>query len=280
LVYFAAGRSSHLDGGILLYGIDLKTGRIYHQANVTMTKEIEGGKGIIRQRALPDILSIQRGDLFMRDLRLDRNLTRLDKKVPHLYAPGGFLDETWWHRTYWIYGTTMMSGYGGWPKVGNAVPAGRLLVFDGEEFIYGYSRMSYRAGAGHVTPDAAKDYKLFAEVLTPESEPRRKTNVKKKGSGPAGRRKFVWSRNLPFLANSIVLTQDALLVAGGQSLTESAEHHGAGRFWIVSRRDGTKQGECELTAPSILDGMAFTETGIFVSTIDGSVLCLRSGERL
>ncbi len=277
-VYFAVGRSSHLDGGILLYCLDLKTGKICNQANVAMTRVTEDDKSIIRQRALPDILSIQRGDLFMRDLRLDRNLTLLNKKVPHLYAPAGFLDKTWWHRTYWMYGTTMMSGYGGWPRVGNTVPAGRILVFDGKESIYGYSRMSYRAGAGHVRPDATKDYKLFAESLAPEPQPRRKTDAENKRSEPAARRRILWSKNLPFLANSIVLTQDALLVAGGKSLTESAEHHGAGSFWIVSRSDGTKQGECEIPAPPILDGMAFTETGIFVSTIDGAVLCLKSGQ--
>ncbi|MHC4508183.1 MAG: outer membrane protein assembly factor BamB family protein [Planctomycetota bacterium] len=137
LVYFAAGRSSHLDSGIFLYGLDLETGTVCHQANVTMTGQAEDSEGIIRQRVLPDILSIQRGNLFMRDMRLDKDLTLVERKVPHLYAPGGFLDDTWWHRTYWIYGTTIMSGYGGWPKVGNVVPAGRLLVFDGEEFIYG-----------------------------------------------------------------------------------------------------------------------------------------------
>jgi outer membrane protein assembly factor BamB len=279
LVYFAAGRSSHLDGGIFLYGLDLKTGGVCHQANVAMTREAEAEEGIIRQRVLPDVLSIQRGDLFMRDLRIDKELTLLEKKVAHLYAPGGFLDETWWHRTYWIYGTTIMSGYGGWPKVGNVVPAGRLLVFDGEKFIYGYGRMSYRAGAGHVHPNATKDYQLFAEVLAPELEPKRNTDGNKKGSKPAERRRIVWSKNLPFLAKSIVLTQDALLVAGGQSLIESTERHGKGRFWIVSRSDGTKQGEFKLPAAPVLDGMAFTKTGVFVSTIDGSVLCLRSGGR-
>jgi outer membrane protein assembly factor BamB len=278
LVYFAAGRSSHLDSGILLYCLDLKTGKLCNQATVTMISESEDNKSIIRQRALPDILSIQRGDLFMRDLHLDRNLTLLNKKVPHLYAPAGFLDKTWWHRTYWMYGTTMMSGYGGWPRVGNTVPAGRILVFDGKESIYGYSRMSYRAGAGHVRPDATKDYKLFAESLAPEPQPRRKTDAKGKRSSPTGHRSIAWSRNLPFLANSIVLTQDSLLVAGGKSLTESTENHGAGKFWIVSRQDGTKKGECEIPAPPILDGMAFTKAGIFVSTIDGSVLCLKSGE--
>jgi len=277
VVYFAAGRSSHLDGGIRLYALDVKTGKVLHQARVTMAPKADED-GAVRQRALPDVLSLQRGSLFMRQLRFNRDLALQDKKLPHLYAPGGFLDDTWWHRTYWVYGTVMMSGYGGWPRVGNMVPAGRLLAFDGGETIYGYGRMSYRAGGGHVHPDARRDYQLFAEAIAPPPPPKPKAKGVGRRRAPTRRRVIQWSVNLPFLARSIVLTRDALLVAGGKSLTESAEHHGRGTFLIASRADGAKQGDCALPAPPILDGMALTGSGVFVSTIDGSVLCLRPAQ--
>jgi hypothetical protein len=167
----------------------------------------------------------------------------------------------------------IMSGYGGWPKVGNMVPAGRLLVLDGGPSIYGYGRLTYRAGAGHVHADAAQDYKLFAEVLEPRPKAQEKAKGKKKRR-QTRRREITWSTALPFVARSLVLTRDALLVAGGKLLTESAERHGAGTFWVVSRQDGTKLVEHALPAPPILDGMAFTENGIFVSTVDRAVLCL------
>ncbi len=279
VVYFAAGRSSHLDGGIRMYALELATGNVLHQADVTMTAEDEDGDGIIAQRALPDVLSLQSGSVFMRDLRLNKDLTFEQAKLPHLYAPGGFLDNTWWHRTYWVYGTTMMSGYGGWPRIGNVVPSGRLLVFDGGELIYGYGRMKYQAGAGHVTPDAAKDYRLYAEVLAPKPRPQPKPDARKKRPrGPTGRREVKWSTDLPSVARAVVLAQDGLLIAGGNSLTESAEHHGPGAFWVASREDGAKLAECELPAPPVLDGMAFTDSGVFISTIDGSVSCCSSSE--
>ncbi|MBC8869050.1 MAG: PQQ-binding-like beta-propeller repeat protein [Planctomycetes bacterium] len=277
-VYFAAGRSSHLDGGVRLYALDRNTGEVLHQADVTMAAGDEDGEGVIAQRALPDILSLQSGSVFMRDARLTKDLAFEQAKLPHLYAPGGFLDNTWWHRTYWVYGTMMMSGYGGWPRVGNVVPSGRLLVFDGGELIYGYGRIRYQAGAGHVHPDAAKDYKLFAEVLAPKPKPQSKPQGKRKPRGPAGRREVKWSTDLPFVARAIVLSQDTLLVAGGNSLTESAEDHGPGTFWIASRGDGAKQGECELPAPPVLDGMALSSSGVFVSMIDGSITSLRNAE--
>ena len=85
-----------------------------------------------------------------------------------------------------------------------------------------------------------------------------------------------WSINLPFVAKSIVLTRDALLVTGGQSLPDAPEHDAPGILRIASRYDGAKQEDCPLPAPPVLDGMALTDYGIFVSTIDGAITCLRT----
>ena len=278
VVYFAAGRSSHLDGGIRVYALGLADGGVLHEAVVTMAAAAEGD-GIIKQRSLPDVLSVQKDTLWMRDLGLDGKLAPRPQKVPHLYAPGGFLDDTWWHRTYWVYGTTMMSGYGGWPRVGNMVPSGRLLAFDGGDTIYGYGRMSYRAGAGHVRPDATKGYKLFAEVLSPKRKPQPKAPAKGgKKRPPAQRREIKWSADLPFLARSVVLARDALVVAGGNTLTETAKEHGPGRLWVVAREDGRRLAACDLPAPAILDGAALAGSALYVSTIDGSLVCVRDGK--
>ena len=121
--------------------------------------------------------------------------------------------------------------------------------------------MAYRAGDGHVRPDMAKDYKLFAEVLNPAQ--------------PA-KRQIKWAAQLPFVARSIVLARDALLIAGGQSPTETAANHGPGAFWIASRHDGSMITASTLPAPPVLDGMAMTDHGVFVSAIDGTVTCLRT----
>ncbi len=272
-VYCAAGRSSHLDGGIRLWALDAETGEPRHTAAITADEtadETAGGKNAVKAATLPDILSMQDGNVYMRHMRFLPRLSRQNKGLPHLYAPGGFLDDTWWHRTYWIYGTRMMSGYGGWPRIGNVTPSGRLLVYDGGEMIYGYGRMTYRAGAGHVRPDAAKDYKVFAEVRSPKPRPE-----DKKKRGPAGRREITWAEPLPFVARALVLSRDALLVAGGDGLPGTDADREAGTFCIVSRADGGRRAACRLPAPPVLDGMALTARGIFVSTMDGKVVCLR-----
>ena len=264
-VYFAAGRSSRIDGGIRLYALDVKTGKVLHQADVNMTAGAKGAR-TIRQAALPGVLSLQKGVIWMRGLGVDKSLAPVEDQ-PHLFAPRGFLDDTWWYRTYWVYGTEIGGGYTNWPLVGNVSPAGRLLTVDGAKRVYGYGRMAYQAGKGHVRADMAKDYKLFAEVLAREP-----ATARRRG----GERRVMWTAPLPFVAMSIVLTRDALLVAGGTLPTESAARHGPGTLWVVSREDGSKKATCQLPAPPVLDGMAFTDSGVFLSTIDGSVVCLRA----
>ena len=253
-----------MDGGIRLYALELETGKVLHAGTVSSAGR--GGADTIRDRALPDILSAEKGAVWMRGLGVDKGLSPVEDQ-PHLFAPRGFLDDTWWHRTYWIYGTKIAGGYTHWPDVGNQSPAGRLLAFDGGKLIYGYGRMAYRMGDGHVRPDMAKDYKLFAEIreLAPAAARRRDD-----------KRRIQWTAQLPFVARSVVLTRDALLVAGGKSPTETAENHGPGTFWVASREDGSKRAACALPAPPVLDGMALTDAGVLVSTIDGTIVCLRT----
>jgi len=273
VAYFAAGRSARIDGGIRLHALDVRTGELLHKADVRVT----GGPGanVIRQSVLPDILSIENDAVWMRGLGVNENLAPVPDE-PHLFAPRGFLDDTWWHRTYWVYGTKIGGGYSHWPDAGNAVPAGRLLVFDGGKHIYGYGRLRYRMGDGHVRANATEDYRLFAEVLAPAPQTRQDRRGETKQV--AGRREIKWATNLPFVAKSIVLTRDALLVAGGQSLPDATERDTPGILWIASRADGAKREDCPLPAPPVLDGMALTDPGVFVSMTDGSLACLRSSE--
>jgi hypothetical protein len=95
----------------------------------------------------------------------------------------------------------------------------------------------------------------------------------------AGRRAIKWAANLPFVAKSIVLTRDALLVAGGQSLPNSASGNTPGTLWIASRKDGVKREASPLPAQPVLDGIALTDYGVFVSMMDGAITCLRTIDR-
>ena len=62
----------------------------------------------------------------------------------------------------------------------------------------------------------------------------------------------------------------------GRAMVNTARKYDRVFLWIASRKDGAKQEACPLPAPPILDGMALTDYGVFVSTIDGAITCLRT----
>jgi hypothetical protein len=111
---------------------------------------------------LPDILSSNGAHVYMRSQAIDRDgkllpLERFprtgeghggqsfapppnqDARHAHLFSPTGFLDDSWWHRTYWLYGSRFYSGWSAYYLSGKVVPAGRILVFD-DTTVYGYGR--------------------------------------------------------------------------------------------------------------------------------------------
>ncbi len=152
-VYCTAGRTSYLDDGITLFRLDPKTGRELGR-NQFYSRDPETGKqpdnlleDVELPGALPDILAVEKGSIFLRDKKLDAT-GREDKNsyLPHLYSSAGLLDDNWWHRTYWIWGERAFGRASGWAIAGRYRPSGRILVHDGP-VVYGY-KFSEGSGGG------------------------------------------------------------------------------------------------------------------------------------
>ncbi len=141
-VYCVAGRVVHLDGGLRLLRLDAKTGRklsetILNQSN----NRVQVGQ--------PDILSCDGNYVYMKSLRFDmdgkyqsiptRDVTKQFAEDAHLFSPTSFLDDSWWHRSYWIYGRRYAPGATGYPLAGLMAPGGRILTFD-DSTVYGFGR--------------------------------------------------------------------------------------------------------------------------------------------
>jgi hypothetical protein len=58
----------------------------------------------------------------------------------HLICSSGFLDDSWFHRAYWVFGRGYGTGHNGWFRAGRFAPAGRMLVFN-DDNVYGYGRL-------------------------------------------------------------------------------------------------------------------------------------------
>ncbi|MHC4800141.1 MAG: PQQ-binding-like beta-propeller repeat protein, partial [Planctomycetota bacterium] len=154
-VYCVAGRSMFLDAGMRLLRLDPKTGRKISET-ILDDRDPEIGenlqvhvKGLNMPAALADILSSDGKYVYMRTQRFDlkgirQHIAQTDVKDQlgegrHLFCSTGMLDGSWFHRSYWIFGKSIASGAGGWPRAGRVTPAGRLLVLD-ESNVYGYGR--------------------------------------------------------------------------------------------------------------------------------------------
>lgn len=282
VVFCAAGRSSYLDGGIVLYRLDARTGRQLSQTRV----DDRGGTGATGH--LNDVLSCDGSLVFMRHESFDLEGVLLKKAVPHLHSAAGFLDDAWWHRTYWIYGGQMSSGWGAWPNMGNRVPSGQIMVMD-QHATYGFGRQQYANGV-HAGLNAQYHLVSFDKQLpalaSPPAKPARKEGKPARKAVAAAEPKAAmrWSVEVPLLARAMVLADRTLFLAGppeGAGLDDlSAAHQGrtAALLWAVSADDGRKLGDCPLTAPPVWDGMAAAHDRLYLCTVDGHVLCLAEKE--
>jgi hypothetical protein len=315
-LYFAAGRSSFLDGGMHLYRLDPLTGRVLAQRSInsrdpqTREEPQDTIKGVTMPGALPDVLSSDGSSVYLRHMRFDLDGVEQPSDVPHLFSPAGFLDDSWWHRTYWIVGTRMGTGWGNWPKVGRTVPAGRLLVMD-DRSVYGFGRLNqYSKQGAHVGlegddlpwplptadwPSAPTQYRLFAcaknpkVIVVPSAEKQPAVSVKSaKGAKKAARREdktvieCAWSRPAGLWVRAMVLADKTLFVAGPPDVFPSKEGdvaalEGKKGGWLcaTATADGRRLAEYKLDSPPVFDGMIAGHGRLYLATISGQILCYR-----
>jgi outer membrane protein assembly factor BamB len=281
VVWCAAGRSSFLDGGIRLLRLDATTGK---KLSETVIDSRDPKTGREPQRAvrgtamgagaLPDVLSCDGTSVYMRHVRFDLEGKRQRGGPPHLYSSVGFLDGSWWHRTYWLAGATIRSGYGGWPVMGSQAPSGRLLVLDGDT-VYGYGRNVYAAHGSHAGLGKVR-YRLFAVARKPE--PVGKPGAPLKRRRPRRTKvRYHWQVGVPIVARAMVLADKTLFLAGpaddgfrSVGMLEGAE---GGRLMAVSTADGKTLSDRKLGAVPVFDGLAAAGGRLYLATKEGAVAC-------
>ena len=303
----AAGRSSYLDGGIRLYVLDPKTGRMLSETAMYSPDPKTGKQPRSPDRkdvhgALSDILLADGGDVYMRHVKLDFATGSQMNTGVHLFSPIGLLDDTWWHRAYWVMSDKFIAHWSGWWKIGNTVPAGRILSYD-EKSVFGYGRNKY-VGGNTGQWRGGETYRLFACDRAPASQEPKQVQAKPapKSSAKKGRkarrpapppRKNRWEARVPFYVRVMVVAGDTMFIAGpperietkgkgeGALALKNAEESVAAwqgkkgaLLWAIAAKDGTKVGEWRLPAPPVWDGMAAAGGRLYLATVDGNVICL------
>jgi outer membrane protein assembly factor BamB len=284
VVYFAAGRSSYLDGGIRLYGLDPVSGEVLHQAVLEGPGSdpfTEKGTAGYMDGSMSDILVSDGADIYLYQNRFRGDLTQVETPMQNLRAEGGghriftpapergspgrhliptagFLDDSFNEGTFWTYSEK----WPGWTRVMGGVPFyGQIMVFD-DRSVYGanyyYEMVRVRRG---IMPER-KGYRIFAR------------------DHDAG--EDAWSVFVPVRTMAMVLAGNRLFFAGTPDLVPEedplAGYEGrlGGVLWAVSADTGKKLAVYKLDAPPVFDGLIATPGKLFITTTDGGVLCLEA----
>ena len=257
VAYVTAGRSSYLDGGIDLCRVDSRTGKILSTTAI-YSPDPETGKQPKHSApafvagARADVLSADRAHVYLRDTVFDRRGVELPEGEPHLFTLTDFLDDSWTHRSYWIFGTecSISTGCSGRDR---KLIYGRLLAFD-DSAIYGYGR------AGVHWSNQLEDgaYRMFA--------------VKR------GETKAAWQKPVGVRVRAMLLAGDVLFVAGAATDSgdgpASPDESRESLLVALSASDGTELAQCPLDAPPVFDGMAAAAGRLYLALKNGNVVCL------
>ena len=178
VAYVTAGRSTYLDGGIRLYGLDPATGKLLHKGLLEGPhRSIDGQRDLAFYipGANSDVLVSEGGFLYMRQKKLTRDLKEVPVEVlsskgeedvgMHVFSTTGLLDDSWYNRTFWMYSKR-------WPgfQLANQAPkTGQILVVD-DERTYALRAFYRRNVHSPMFFPGKEGYLLFADENTNEPQ--------------------------------------------------------------------------------------------------------------
>jgi outer membrane protein assembly factor BamB len=310
IAYCAAGRSTWLDGGIHLYGLDPARGRVLHRTQLaTEHPAFREGKDEAKDAhetriaqnttdyktflqsdrsdsfsmaggAISDVLVSNGTDVFLHHVRFGPDLTRREAMGRHLFSTSSLLDGAENHRSHWVLGTGDFSripvAYS-WIvnrpnrwSPGIAVPTGIAMVFT-DRAVWGVQRKG----------DANGRYHLFRgsnEPFSPDTKPL--PDFRERPKGKKGEiRSYDWQQDLPVRTRAMLKAGKRLVLGVWPVEIPDGDPHAAyegrlgGSLWLVSDKDGTKVGEVPLPHPVVWDGLAAAHGRLYVATTSGQVLC-------
>jgi len=226
----------------------------------------------------------------------ESSLGELDMGVDHLVATGGFLDDTGFDRLYWMHSRR-------WPGFyfsQQAPKSGQLVVFD-DATAYAVKYFYRRIQWSPAFFPGEKGYLLFADDLDnePQLEDKRGT-IKavqwlpketltdkhrrggrgvEKGTGYVRTRPSKWQEMIPLRVRAMVLAKDRLFAAGLPDQVDPKDPLAAleGRrgpfLQVFSTADGRLLNSLQLSSPPAFDGMSAAAGRLYMTTLDGKLIC-------
>ena len=249
-----AGRSVFLDGGLRFVRLDARTGEKLAEQVYDEKDPETGGDFQDRHKTLQmpvglnDILSSDGALLYLRSQKIKPDGTRIDigpisgsaaqqggsqkGEGRHLFAPMGFLDDSWFHRSYWVYGKSFAGGHNGYYQAGKYTPEGRILVHD-KDNVYGFARE-----AKYYKWTTTMEHQLFsASKSAPDVEVQENDGPKKKAANDPSTTPNVRFNSDKLPVGNTALTVEMWILPDGRDGTLA--QHGGGRMgYLLALQDG------------------------------------------
>lgn len=308
--YCVAGRSSFLDGGMIVLGLDPQSGTVRcsrpldgpWQDPATGSTPDNPNRGFTMPGSLPDVMVADADHLYLRQLRFDPSLqTEVDMapnyyKSPQLTGENRGGDHKYWdnlieaprhavfnmpayfHRSYFqnfpaqrLFSTTGLLN-GNWHS--------RMYWAYGQvtgQYLVFRDQMAYAVQQYATTfrdggANAGDGY-VIAAGQTQAKESDEKLFALRA-------RDYRWRVRVAMRPVAMALAADKLLLAGPPDRQDPAEAMAAlegrqgGVLLVLSATDGKVLSEIALATPPVFDGLAIAQGRLYVSTTDGKVLCL------
>ena len=333
VLYCTAGRNMYLDGGIRFLRLDPVTGKLIGEevmddmdpdSDKTMHEAyLKTMAGNNMPVALSDILSCDGKNIWMRSQKIGfdgkrreialQDVTEQPAEDAHLFCQIGFLDDSYFFRSYWSFGRRVTGGYSYWLKAGRLIPSGRILCFD-DDRVYGFGRKPE-----YMTNSSVLEYEFFAankinsaeaiDGISDADGKMQSLSTRKNASTSDWRLRsffpredltatqYQWTVDQPtMIGRAMTLTGEHVFFAGPPNLVnerqafhlpddpevraklrrqaEALDGKLGGRLWAVSKKDGKTTARWALDSPPVFDGMVAAAGRLYAATMDGHIVCL------
>jgi len=269
-VYFSAGHTSYLDGGIRLCGLDAKSGQLRYSK--TLSAEGSGRDG-----ALPDVLISDGHHIMMRERSYELSLEPSKGPKPAtIVANTGLLEDCWGHRWNW--------------KLGAGDTFGKLLVFD-DSTAYGvqtyYTFLKYDKSmqpgthTGHLHQKYARytpeQFPIGTRLFARQNNREKDRELTNRSARILSSNNHKWNRKTLVQFRAMVLADNILFGAGWQDSAKIFDKNPYTEkdsvLAVISTADGETLKEYPLEAEPVFDGMAAAYGKLYLALKNGSVVC-------
>jgi hypothetical protein len=295
LVYACAGRSSFLDGGLVLAALDPMTGEERHRTVVDgpwpdLAKDLGNGFYMDGMQNDVPVSGVDVDAVFIRQQRFSLDLNRVvvppvtgrgveqplgangkptklavkpavgqgDAPVGlHLFAMHGLLDDRLWDRSGWSF----MATWPGFHFINQAPKSGQLVAWNREVCVVAQYFTERKKGLSPQHP-AGSGCLVVADAIDNEPVLRDEhRNIDKAGPGFTRAAPPRWSVASPLRPAGLVIAGAVVCLAG----TDERSADGGAWIHLLRLADGTRLGELRLPAAPVFDGMVAAQGRLYVA---------------